>query len=82
MGVAVAAVHPELVHVKGMVKLHRLGGLVSYAGVFGGEIVGHTGDNAGGNDSHADQKFDREPVAPAREDVGHGELKLAAHDLR
>ena len=73
-GVAVATVHSKLIHVKGVVEGDRLSGLVTYACVFWGKIVGHSGNHAGDNHRQAHQNFDRQPVGVARKNIGHGFL--------
>jgi hypothetical protein len=71
---AVTAIHTELIHVEGVIKGNGLGGLVSHPGVFWGEVVGHSGNDASHHDCQTDKNLDRQPVGVAGEDIGH-ELK-------
>lgn len=73
---AITAVHAQLVDMEGMIELDRLGGLIAHPGIFGSKVVGHSGDDAGGDHGDTDQNFDGKPVGPAWEDVGHGEVML------
>jgi hypothetical protein len=73
--VAVATIHSKLIDVKRVIKGDRLRGLVANASIFRGKVVSHSGDNAGGNDSDANQDFDWQPVAKTWENVGHGGVR-------
>ena len=68
---AVAAIHSELVDMEGVIEGHRLRWLIPDAGVLGRKVIGHSGDHAGRHHRHTDQDFDREPVGPSWENVGH-----------
>jgi hypothetical protein len=68
---AVAAIHAELIHVEGVIKGNGLGGLVSHPGVFGSEVVGHSGNDASHHDRQADKNLDGQPVGGAGKNIGH-----------
>ena len=68
---AVAAIHAELIHVEGVIKGTGLGGLVSHPGVFGSEVVGHSGNDASHHDRQADKNLDGQPVGGAGKNIGH-----------
>lgn len=59
MGVAVAAVHPQLIHVKGMAKGNRLRRSIADAGIFGCEIIGHSSCNRGDYEHNGYDNLDR-----------------------
>ena len=69
--VAVATIHPKLIHVQGMIESHRLGRLIANAGVFGRKVISHAGNHAGRDDRHTDQDLDRQPVGPTGKNIGH-----------
>jgi hypothetical protein len=69
--VAVAAIHSELVDVQGMIEGNWLSRLIPDPGVFGRKVICHTGNHTGSHHRDADQDFDREPVGPSWENVGH-----------
>lgn len=70
-GVTIAAIHPELIDVEGMIEGYRLSWLVANPGVFGRKVIGHSRNHTGRHHGNADQDFDREPVGPSWENVGH-----------
>ena len=70
-GVAVAAIHSQLVDVQRVIEGHGLGWLIANPGIFGRKVIGHAGDHAGRYHRNADQDFDWKPVGPSWENVGH-----------
>jgi hypothetical protein len=70
---AIAAIHSELLHMKGVGEGDGLVGLVAYPGVLRGKIVPDAERDGPTDDQSAHQKLERKPIGPSREKIRHRE---------
>src|SRR5258708_868884 len=66
--VAIAAIHPELIHMDRMRKADWLNRFVANTRVLGSEIIPDTSGDPASHQQSADNKIKRQPVCPLRED--------------
>lgn len=75
--VAVAAIHPKLLHMESMGKGHGLVRLIADAGVFRREIIPNAQRDGRTHNQHTDEDLERQPIGPSGEKVRHRVIKIA-----
>ena len=72
---AIAAVHPQLLHMQCMGEGNRLVRLIADTGVLRGEIVPNPERDGAADDQAADEQLEREPIGPSREEIRHSGVR-------
>ena len=72
---AIATVHPELLHVQGVGEGHRLVGLVADAGVFRREVVPDPESDGSTDHQAADKQLERKPIGPSGKEIRHSGVR-------
>ena len=72
---AVAAVHPELLHVQGMGEGYWLIGLIADASVLRREIVPDPESDGSTDHQAADKQLERKPIGPSGKEIRHSGVR-------
>ena len=72
---AIATIHPELLHMQGMGEGHRLVGLVADAGVLRREIVPDPKSDGSTDYQAADKQLERKPIGPSGKEIRHSGVR-------
>jgi streptomycin 6-kinase len=69
--VAITAIHAELTHMKTVIKMNRLGRLITDPSGLGGRVIRDPGDHCDTKNAKTDRNFERREVDPTGKKVCH-----------